>query len=81
MEFTFQLSEIADIEIFIYSLAGDQIAKIIQSNIGPGFIRLPWNAKNKWNRIISNGTYIYTVKAKNKNGKIKTQIQKLVKIE
>lgn len=81
VEFTFQLSEPANIKIHVYSLAGDDLMKIIEPNLGPGFVRIPWNARDKWNHRLSNGTFIFTVHAENMNGEERTALQKMTKVE
>ena len=81
VEFTFQLSEPADVQIHVFSLAGDGLMKITDSDVGPGFVRIPWDGRDKWNRLLSNGTFIFTVFAKNMSGEERTVLQKMTKVE
>ena len=79
IDFTFTLTENADIVITIYTVAGKKIRTIKEYNLATGFVQIPWNARDEDGDKIANGTYFYKVKAKDSlNGDVKEKIEKLV---
>ena len=73
-----------DIVIDIYSIDGIKIQTILSPTIDTvdgGFIKIPWNGKDKNGYRIANGTYFYNIKALINNKQVFEKIYKLAKIE
>ena len=67
--FTFELSLEADIAIDIYTLGGRKIKNFIYKLYQPGFHTIEWDGKNEYGKLLSNGVYLYKIKARNSNSK------------
>ena len=67
--FTFELSLEADIAIDIYTLGGKKIKNFIYKLYQPGFHTIEWDGKNEYGKLLSNGVYLYKIKARNSNSK------------
>ena len=68
-KFTFELSLEADVAIDIYTLGGRKIKNFIYKLYQPGFHTIEWDGKNEYGKLLSNGVYLYKIKAKNNNSK------------
>ena len=68
-KFTFELSLEADVEIDIYTLGGKNIKNFINKKYQPGFHMIEWDGKNEYGKLLSNGVYLYKIKAENNNSK------------
>ena len=67
--FTFELSLEADVAIDIYTLGGRKIKNFIYKLYQPGFHTIEWDGKNEYGKLLSNGVYLYKIKARNSNSK------------
>ena len=74
---TYQLSENVDkAEIYIFSITAELVYKETMTSGSEGthvgYNKIAWNGRNNRNGIVSNGTYIYKIKVKDKiaSGKI-----------
>ena len=68
-KFTFELSIEADVAIDIYTLGGRKIKNFIYKLYQPGFHTIEWGGKNEYGKLLSNGVYLYKIKARNNNSK------------
>jgi flagellar hook assembly protein FlgD len=68
--FTFQRtsSDLIDVEIKIYSIAGRLIGTINAKNIADSFVRIPWDGKDNDGNSLANGIYFYKLIAHDNNG-------------
>ena len=64
-KFTFELSLEADVAIDIYTLGGKKIKNFIYKSYQPGFHTIEWDGKNEYGKLLSNGVYLYKIKAEN----------------
>ena len=64
-KFTFELSLQAEVSIQIYTIGGKRVKNFKSKVHQPGFHSILWNGKNEYGKLLSNGTYIYKIKAKN----------------
>jgi len=64
-QFTFELSESANIEITIYTLGGRKIMEIESEYFSTGFHTIYWNGRDAFGDKLANGVYLYKIKAKN----------------
>ena len=52
-------------EINIYTLGGLKIKSIQSSFFNEGFIIIDWDGKDDYGQLLSNGVYLYQMKAQN----------------
>ena len=69
-QFTFELSKMSDIKIDIYSIGGKKIYSLEKTHAPKGFNIINWNGQNAFGDNLSNGIYIYHIKAISENEKI-----------
>ena len=66
-KFTFELSIEADIIINVYTLGGKKIKNFKNKTYQPGFHSVEWDGRNEYGKSLSNGVYLYKIKAKKNN--------------
>ncbi len=64
-KFTFELSSEAEVSIMVYTLGGKKIKNFDSKIYQPGFHYIKWNGRNEYGKLLSNGMYIYKIKAEN----------------
>jgi hypothetical protein len=79
-DFTFHLSDPADVHISIYTLEGRIINDISKFNLIAGYHSIRWNGLDKFSQTIANNTYLYTIHATNGSGMNVKTIHKLSKV-
>jgi hypothetical protein len=70
-EFTFKLTQDADVSIRIYDLSGNLVRKMMQIACKAGYNALPWNGWSDNYGVLASGAYIYEVVAKNESGSVR----------
>ena len=70
--FTYVLSQEADVTTRIFSLSGATIKTLGPYTQTAGFNNIFWNSKDEFNRLLASGSYLFEIKATNKNG-VKTE--------
>jgi len=58
-QFTFELSQSADVSINIFTLGGRKIMQIEQEYFSVGFHTIDWNGKDAFGDKLANGVYLY----------------------
>lgn len=77
--FTFVITEEADITISIYTISGRKIRNLAKPNCAAGYNMIFWDTKDGDGDHIANNTYFYKIKAKQlSDGKISEKIGKVV---
>lgn len=68
--FTFQhnLSELIDVKINIFSVAGRKIHEIERNFINERFVKIEWDGRDKEGDLLANGTYLYKLSVKTPSG-------------
>ena len=64
-QFTFELTSAAEVEIMIYTLGGLRVYTIGSNYFEQGYNRVSWDGRDSYGQLLSNGAYIYQIKAKN----------------
>ena len=64
-QFTFELTLDGEVEINIYTLGGLKIKSIQSSFFNEGFNIIDWDGKDDYGQLLSNGVYLYQMKAQN----------------
>ena len=64
-KFTFELSFEAEISIMVYTLGGKKIKQFNKQTYQPGFHSIEWDGRNEYGKLLSNGMYLYLIKAEN----------------
>ena len=64
-KFTFELSKEANVAINIYTLGGKKIKNFMYKSYQPGFHTVEWDGKKEYGKLLSNGVYLYKIKAEN----------------
>jgi hypothetical protein len=75
-QFTFEITEDALVSISIYTLDGTKIKEIPPQNYTNGYHHVYWNGADAFGRDLSNGVYIYRIKAEGNNETV-TKINRL----
>jgi PKD repeat protein len=71
-EFTFKLTQDANVSIQIYDLSGNLVRKMMQIACKAGYNALPWNGWSDGYGVLASGAYIYEVVAKNEGGSVRS---------
>ena len=66
-QFTFEITENARVSVSIYTLDGTKIKVIPLEDYPGGYHHVYWDGKDAFGKKISNGVYIYRIKAKGTN--------------
>ncbi len=69
-KFTFELSNPAEVNIYIYTLGGKKIKQIVNKNMPIGFQSVEWDGRNEFGKTLANGVYIYKIIANNNKHEI-----------
>ena len=67
-QFTFEISESAEVDIRIFTLGGRKIMQIEPEYFIGGYHTIDWNGKDAFGDNIANGVYLYRLQAKNDGG-------------
>jgi len=62
-QFTFELTQPADVQISIFTISGRKIYQSQQQSFSQGFHFIDWNGKDHYGDNIANGVYLYKIKA------------------
>ncbi len=71
--FTFQhnLTEVVNVKIKIYTIAGRLIQEIEQNNILDKFVKVFWDGRDRDGNSLASGTYLYKLIVSNADGSVK----------
>ncbi len=74
--FTFQhnLSNMVDVKIKVYTIAGRLIKEIESNSIVDKFVRIPWDGRDNDGDQLANGTYLYKLIVKSTGGEYKKSV-------
>ncbi len=78
--FTFMLSRPADVEIRVFTVAGNLIREITSSGLAAGYNQVYWDGRDDRGSSLANGVYLYKITAKS-DGQDKSEFGKLVVIK
>mgnify|MGYP001166327646 CR=1 FL=1 len=62
-QFSFEITQNADIKLDVYTLGGRRIKSFDESNISPGYHTIAWDGLDTFGGEISNGVYLFRLKA------------------
>ena len=79
-KFIFEITKNAQITLELFTLGGRRIKRFSYNNLQVGYNYVNWNGRNSFGDTISNGVYIYVLKATNANQKT-TYIGRCVKFQ
>ncbi|MDP7036941.1 MAG: C25 family cysteine peptidase [Candidatus Marinimicrobia bacterium] len=79
-QFTFEITENAQVSITIYTLGGTKIKVIPSDNYPGGYHHVYWDGKDAFGKDLSNGVFIYRINAKGNNETI-TKFNRLAVIK
>ena len=69
-QFSFEITQGADISIDIYTLSGLKVSTISSGYFNEGYGIVDWDGTDSFGRILSNGVYLFQMKASNDIQKI-----------
>ena len=49
----------------VYTLGGKKIKQFNKQTYQPGFHSIEWDGRNEYGKLLSNGMYLYLIKAEN----------------
>jgi len=61
----YSLPEMAQVSLVIHNLIGQEVATLVNTNMGVGNHEVVWNGTDTYGKAVSSGVYFYTVKAGN----------------
>lgn len=76
--FAFQLYQPAKIKIQIFTITGRLIYQPQEYLLSPGYKQIPWNLKDVYGQIVSNGLYIVKLIAQDENGRKEEYVKAFV---
>lgn len=76
----FQLTDASFVELTIYSVTGEQVKTLVNSEQTAGYYTAVWNGLNDNSEKVGSGFYIYQIKANGKFGSF-TQSRKMIKMK
>ena len=77
-DFTFVLSEPAEVTVDLYTLAGRQVRRLGPAAADAGFGRLPWDGRSRNGDSVASGTYLYLLRARAADGQQVTRREPFV---
>jgi len=69
-QFTFELTQDGEVKIDIYTLGGLKVKSFPSSFFSQGFGIIDWDGRDDFGQLLSNGVYLYQVKAQSNIAKI-----------
>jgi flagellar hook assembly protein FlgD len=66
--FTYVLSQSAQVEIEVFSLAGKLVKRLGPYDQAAGFAQVAWDGRSSGGDLLANGTYLYRLVARNEAG-------------
>jgi hypothetical protein len=78
-EFTFNLTQPADVVLRVFTLAGRRIRELHPGYLTAGFQSIPWDGRDQDGDRLANGTYLYKIIA-TRNGKRSEILGKVIKM-
>jgi hypothetical protein len=69
-QFTFEITQSAEIAIDIYTLSGLKIKSISSEYFNEGYGTIDWDGADQFGQYLSNGVYLYKMNAKRDSQKI-----------
>ena len=69
-QFSFEITQGADISIDIYTLSGLKVSTISSGYFNEGYGIVDWDGTDSFGQILSNGVYLFQMKASNDIQKI-----------
>ena len=69
-QFCFEVTEVYDLKLDIYSLGGRKIWSYTNHNLNAGYNTVEWHGNDSFNGKIANGVYIYRIKAIGNNSTV-----------
>lgn len=73
---SFAVKDESEVMVVIYDILGRSVATLVNEQLLPGNYRVRWNGYN-----FSSGVYLYRIVAREKSGKIFTQLKKMLLIQ
>ncbi len=59
----FQLPQAARVQMYVFNIRGQRVAKLIDEQMDPGYHKITWDGRNDDNRKVASGIYIYLIQA------------------
>ena len=66
----FQLDQRGTVELFVYNLAGQRVASLVDEVRGPGAYSVHWNGRDERGRTLASGVYLYRLQT---DGQVQTR--------
>ena len=64
---SYAVVEAAGVELSVYNLAGQRVARLVQGFAGPGAYRVLWGGRNDAGQSLASGMYIYRLRSGNRS--------------
>ncbi len=61
----YSIPEMAQVSLVIHNLIGQEVATLVNTNMGVGNHEVVWNGTDTYGKAVSSGVYFYTIKAGN----------------
>jgi hypothetical protein len=74
----FSLPVNADVKLVVYNILGEQVTKLLNTEISAGNHSVVWNATDASGTKLTSGIYLYKLQANGKDGSVFQEIRKMV---
>ena len=63
----YAIPEAGKVTLAVYNVLGQEVTRLVDADILPGFYTVSWNGKDALNRTVASGIYLYRIQAGNFN--------------
>jgi len=77
----YSLASNSKVELTVYNLLGQKVRTLVSGVQSMGVYKMNWDGKNDNGRNVVSGIYIYQIKMKGKDNKLRTMTKKMLLIK
>ena len=74
----FGLPKASNVKLIIYSLLGEIVNILVNTQMQPGYYKTAWNAENRFGNKVSSGIYFYELRGNSENGNEFSYLKKMI---
>jgi hypothetical protein len=74
----YALPEASSVRLTVYNMLGQQVATLVNGEVGAGFQSVQWNSTNSAGLALPSGIYMYRLEAKSVSSRQYTEVRKML---